>query len=255
MAGSVESVRVENFLNHHNLIVDLCPGVNFITGENGSGKSAILTALCVALVRLRPKRTSNAASLPLRPRRGCLVPWKGAPLPCVPWLSRRTERTQQRAAAHPVSPHPRLTPNLPPPQGASARSTNRAESGARSFVREGAQKATVVVTLRNTGHDAFRPEEFGPTIVVERTITAVRPRGALSLVVCLGASHRPFLGGWLAHTRPASWTHARCADIETSRAVSPPPLCRGAERQQHAEAVQRLWQDCEQQACGPGPAV
>lgn len=98
-----------------------------------------------------------------------------------------------------MTPHPRLTPTLASPQGASARSTNRAESGARSFVREGAQKATVVVTLRNTGHDAFRPEEFGSTIVVERTITAVRAGAAQARVVCLGASRRPV---WETLPRP-----------------------------------------------------
>ena len=99
MAGSVESVRVENFLNHHNLIVDLCPGVNFITGENGSGKSAILTALCVALVRLRLARTRHVASPPpaaasWRSRR----PGRGLPLPCVPWTvsTHRAPRSSER---------------------------------------------------------------------------------------------------------------------------------------------------------------
>jgi predicted ATPase len=74
MAGSVESVRVENFLNHHNLKVDLCPGVNFITGENGSGKSAILTALCVALVRRHHTHNRHVTSPPLWPRRGGPAP-------------------------------------------------------------------------------------------------------------------------------------------------------------------------------------
>jgi len=61
-AGNIESVHLTNFLNHHNLSVELCAGVNFITGENGSGKSAILTALCVALVRRWPSRRGGCVA-------------------------------------------------------------------------------------------------------------------------------------------------------------------------------------------------
>lgn len=34
---------------HHNLEVELGPRINFIVGENGSGKSAVLTAICLTL--------------------------------------------------------------------------------------------------------------------------------------------------------------------------------------------------------------
>ena len=34
---------------HHNLEVELGPRINFIVGENGSGKSAVLTAMCLTL--------------------------------------------------------------------------------------------------------------------------------------------------------------------------------------------------------------
>lgn len=49
MAGSVEKVELRNFMSHRHLAVDFNPSVNFIVGQNGSGKSAILTALSVCL--------------------------------------------------------------------------------------------------------------------------------------------------------------------------------------------------------------
>jgi len=49
MPGTVKSVRLQNFMCHENLHVELGPRINFITGENGSGKSAVLTALTLAL--------------------------------------------------------------------------------------------------------------------------------------------------------------------------------------------------------------
>ena len=58
-AGNIEFLQLTNFMNHANLEVPFCPGVNFVVGENGSGKSAILTGLCFMLVRLR---------VPSRPR-------------------------------------------------------------------------------------------------------------------------------------------------------------------------------------------
>ncbi|CAA0834565.1 Structural maintenance of chromosomes protein 6B [Striga hermonthica] len=47
-AGIISRIRLENFMCHSNLEIGLGDWVNFITGQNGSGKSAILTALCVA---------------------------------------------------------------------------------------------------------------------------------------------------------------------------------------------------------------
>lgn len=49
VAGAFVRVTMHNFMCHANAKVDLGPRINYITGENGSGKSAILTALAVAL--------------------------------------------------------------------------------------------------------------------------------------------------------------------------------------------------------------
>ncbi|GFT70092.1 structural maintenance of chromosomes protein 6 [Nephila pilipes] len=47
--GLIESVAVQNFMCHENLTLSLGPHMNCIIGENGSGKSAILTAIILAL--------------------------------------------------------------------------------------------------------------------------------------------------------------------------------------------------------------
>jgi hypothetical protein len=46
-AGVLSRIYCENFMCHQKLSIDLGPHVNFITGQNGSGKSAILAALQV----------------------------------------------------------------------------------------------------------------------------------------------------------------------------------------------------------------
>lgn len=61
-AGSIKRIRVENFMCHPSLSIDLADRVNFITGQNGSGKSAILTALCVAF-GIKARGTQRATSL------------------------------------------------------------------------------------------------------------------------------------------------------------------------------------------------
>lgn len=47
--GIIVKIYCENFMCHRKLSVDLCANVNFINGENGSGKSAILAALQICL--------------------------------------------------------------------------------------------------------------------------------------------------------------------------------------------------------------
>ena len=48
-SGIIESITCYNFMCHTRLHVELGPLINFIVGENGSGKSAVLTALTLCL--------------------------------------------------------------------------------------------------------------------------------------------------------------------------------------------------------------
>ena len=47
--GIIESVHVENFMCHKNFLFKFGPLINFVCGKNGSGKSAVLTALTLCL--------------------------------------------------------------------------------------------------------------------------------------------------------------------------------------------------------------
>jgi hypothetical protein len=61
-AGVISCIYVENFMCHRKLTVDLCRNVNFIHGQNGSGKSAILAAIQICL-GAGARRTHRARNL------------------------------------------------------------------------------------------------------------------------------------------------------------------------------------------------
>ncbi|KAL6530279.1 hypothetical protein OROHE_014632 [Orobanche hederae] len=69
-AGIISRIRLENFMCHNNLEIELADWVNFITGQNGSGKSAILTALCVAFGS-RARGTQRANTMKDFIKHGC----------------------------------------------------------------------------------------------------------------------------------------------------------------------------------------
>jgi exonuclease SbcC len=45
----IKSIELKNFLVHEDSVVDFVDGINIITGQNGSGKSSIVEAICYSL--------------------------------------------------------------------------------------------------------------------------------------------------------------------------------------------------------------
>lgn len=68
--GSIKSIKLENFMCHSNFHLTLNPRINFISGLNGSGKSAIQTALVVGF-GARASITNRASTLKSLIRYGC----------------------------------------------------------------------------------------------------------------------------------------------------------------------------------------
>ncbi|SCU77907.1 LAMI_0A02740g1_1 [Lachancea mirantina] len=68
--GYIKTVQLQNFMCHENFEINLGPQLNFIVGRNGSGKSAILTAITVGL-GAKAAETNRGASLKDLIREGC----------------------------------------------------------------------------------------------------------------------------------------------------------------------------------------
>jgi len=107
--GILESITCVNFMCHERLHVELGPLLNFIVGENGSGKSAILTAITLCL-------------------------------------------------------------------GGKATATNRGGS-LKNFIKEGCDRASLSVRLKNQGEDSYRSDLYGDSIIVERTFSKTGTSG------------------------------------------------------------------------------
>ncbi|KAJ7132967.1 P-loop containing nucleoside triphosphate hydrolase protein [Mycena filopes] len=101
--GIIENIEMHQFMCHKYLTFSFGPQINFIIGHNGSGKSAVLSAITVAL-------------------------------------------------------------------GGKANSTGRG-NGLKSFIREGQSASEVTISLKNQGEEAYKPKEYGKSIVITRRFT------------------------------------------------------------------------------------
>ncbi|GLB38155.1 putative P-loop containing nucleoside triphosphate hydrolase protein [Lyophyllum shimeji] len=101
--GIIERIELVNFMCHKYLTFDFGPQINFIIGHNGSGKSAVLSAITVAL-------------------------------------------------------------------GGKSTSTGRG-SGLKSFIKEGCSAAEVTITIKNQGDEAYKPKEYGKSVIITRRFT------------------------------------------------------------------------------------
>ncbi|KAG6333299.1 hypothetical protein ID866_5786 [Astraeus odoratus] len=99
--GIIECIEMTNFMCHPRLKFTFGPQINFIIGHNGSGKSAVLSAITIAL-------------------------------------------------------------------GGKTISTGRG-NGLKSFIREGQNKAEVTIMLKNQGEEAYRPKDYGKSIIITRS--------------------------------------------------------------------------------------
>jgi chromosome segregation ATPase len=96
----IMEITCYNFMCHTRLHVEFGPLINFVVGMNGSGKSAVLTAVTLCL-------------------------------------------------------------------GGKAASTNRGAS-MKTLIKTGEDQAVLKVRLKNKGNDAYQPDVFGASIIVER---------------------------------------------------------------------------------------
>lgn len=96
----IEEITCINFMCHERLHVELGPLINFVVGLNGSGKSAVLTAITLCL-------------------------------------------------------------------GGKASSTDRGTS-LKKLIKNGEESAVLIVKLKNQGNDAYQPDNYGESIIVER---------------------------------------------------------------------------------------
>lgn len=68
--GIIEKIEMANFMCHDHFELELGPQINFIIGQNGSGKSAVLTAISVGL-GAKASETNRGSSLKLLIKNGC----------------------------------------------------------------------------------------------------------------------------------------------------------------------------------------
>jgi structural maintenance of chromosomes protein 6 len=69
-SGKIQKMILKNFMCHSNLLVDFNKRVNLLVGNNGSGKSAVLTALIIGLGS-KASETDRSSSI----KRKCSQNW------------------------------------------------------------------------------------------------------------------------------------------------------------------------------------
>lgn len=102
-------IECVNFMCHSRLHVELGPLINFVVGHNGSGKSAVLTAITLCL-------------------------------------------------------------------GGKAAATNRGAS-LKSLIKEGEDTSRLTIRLKNEGNDAYQPDLYGDSIIIERQFSRTGTSG------------------------------------------------------------------------------
>ena len=63
MPNKIKSVEISNFMLFHNLKMDFSPGINLISGENSTGKTALIKFLYAYFKALSDSQRKGAISI------------------------------------------------------------------------------------------------------------------------------------------------------------------------------------------------
>ena len=55
----INQVKINNFRNHSNTVVEFCDGINIISGQNGQGKTNLAESLVVASTTKSPRTSKD----------------------------------------------------------------------------------------------------------------------------------------------------------------------------------------------------
>lgn len=132
-SGKILSMKLKNFMCHRNLTVDFNRSTNLIIGKNGSGKSAVLTALIVGL-GCKANATDRSSSIKRE--------WKLVDL-CLRLIFAIGTLCNMLICL-----------------------------SVAELIRRGENSATIEIHISNDGDDSYDHERFGNKIIVVRHVTA-----------------------------------------------------------------------------------